>query len=58
MLHQKKNQMNKVGIQAEKNVIIFVVIVVKKYRNIDKVEANKIVCNKSFHNSQNLSKGL
>lgn len=29
MLHQKKNQMNKVGIQAEKNVIIFVVIVVK-----------------------------
>lgn len=29
MLHQKKNQMNKVDIQAEKNVIIFVVIVVK-----------------------------
>lgn len=29
MLHQKKNQMNKVGIQTEKNVIIFVVIVVK-----------------------------
>lgn len=26
---KKKNQMNKVGIQAEKNVIIFVVIVVK-----------------------------
>lgn len=50
--------MNKVGIQAERNINIFVVIVVKKNRNIDKVEANKIVCNKSFHNSQNLSKGL
>ena len=50
----KKNQVNKTGISVEQYVVIFVVIVVKNvcvcisiymYRNIDKMEANKIGCN-------------